>query len=223
MKKRLSKLCDLVEGQVVADIGCDHGFLCEMLIEKGCSEIYACEVTQKNLDKARANITNYVNRNKENIVNYNDEIHYDGGKVSFILSDGFKNLHILPECAIIAGMGGELILNILFENKEKMPEHLVLQPMSKVEKLRKELSNYYTFVEDKILYDCGKYYNIMKLTKGKDILTDLQITFGKTNLELMHKDFKDYLANLKMRICNIKTEEYEKLKSKIEKVEEEYE
>ena len=223
MKKRLLKLCELVEGQVVADIGCDHGFLCEMLIEKGCSQVYACEVTQKNLEKAKQNITNYIKRKKVNIENYNDEIIYDGGKVGFILSDGFKNLHILPECAIIAGMGGDLILNILFESKEKMPEHLVLQPMSKVDKLRKELSNYYTFVEDKILYDCGKFYNVMKLTKGKDNLTDLEIIFGRTNLELLHKDFKDYLTKLKTRIDNIKTEEYEKLKSQIEKVEENYE
>ena len=62
MKKRLDKLCSLVDGNIVADIGCDHGYLCEMLVEKGVKEIYACEVTQKNLEKAKNNIVNYVNR-----------------------------------------------------------------------------------------------------------------------------------------------------------------
>lgn len=223
MKKRLTKLCELAEGQVVADIGCDHGFLCEMLIEKGCKEVYACEVTEKNLKKAKDNITIYVKRKKENLIVKDNEIVYDGGKVSFVLSDGFKNLHILPECAIIAGMGGELILNILLENKEKMPKSLVLQPMSKVDKLRKELSNYYHFEEDKILFDCGKYYNILKLTQGTDSLTEMEIIFGRTNLEEKHKDFKDYLKQLKARIGNINREEFNQLRSQIEKVEESYE
>lgn len=223
MKKRLEKLCNLADGDAIADIGCDHGFLCEMLIEKGVKQIYACEVTQKNLDKARANIENYVNRKKSNVEIRENLVEYDGGSVAFVLSDGFKNLQNFIDCAIIAGMGGELILKILLENPEKLPQRLVLQPMTKFKKVRAELSKYYKFLYDEVLYDCGQFYNIMKLERGCDSFTDLEMTFGRTNLENLSSEFLAYLKKLKKRAKNIKTPEFEKLKSQIEKVEEMYE
>ena len=79
MKKRLDKLCSLVDGDICADIGCDHGYLCEMLVEKGVKKIFACEVTTKNVNKAKANITNYINRFCQNVVIYEDKVTYDGG------------------------------------------------------------------------------------------------------------------------------------------------
>ena len=223
MKKRLDKLCSLVEGNIVADIGCDHGYLCEMLVEKGVNEIYACEVTEKNLEKAKNNIVNYVNRKCRNVQQFDNKIIYDGGKVTFVLSDGFKNLQILPDCAIIAGMGGDLILKILFDNVLKLPNTIVLQPMSKVELVRKTLSDYYKIVEDKVMFDCGKYYKIIKAVKGKDNLSELQLVFGKTNLNEMHSEFIDYLKLQKEHALGINNEHYQKLLSQIQKVEELYE
>ena len=219
MTKRQTKLCDLVEGQVVADIGCDHGFLCQMLVEKGIREIYACEVTEKNLSKARQNIVDYVQKTKNIADQSQDKIDYDGGSVSFKLSDGFKNLQNSLECAIIAGMGGELILDIILFDKSKMPEFLVLQPMSKVEKLREVLSQHYEFLVDEIVYDCGKYYNCLKLRKGKDNLSQDEILFGRTNLANKSDDFKNYLKSKRQYLKSLKVDKFQELISHIEKVE----
>lgn len=220
MKKRLTKLCDLVEGQVVADIGCDHGFLCQMLIEKGISDLYACEVTEKNLNKARKNIENFLHNTKRIKSQNIEKIEYDGGSVTFKLSDGFKNLQNSFECAIIAGMGGELILDIILFDKTKMPEILVLQPMSKVEKLREQLSQHYEFVVDEVIFDNGKFYNCLKLKKGKDNLTSEEILFGRTNLIEKSGDFKNYLRTKKEQLKKANVIKFQEMICHIEKVEE---
>ncbi len=221
--KRLKKIASLCQGDICADIGCDHGYLCEMLIDKQVKQIFACEVTTKNLEKAKQNITRYVQKHCKNVSISQNQIQYQGGSVTFVLSNGFRDLQILPECAIIAGMGGDLIINILFENLQKLPNVLVLQPNTKVDKVRTQIIKYYKILEDAILYDGGKYYNIIKAVRGCDSLSELEILFGKTNLQLLHNDFKQYLKSLKAYAKNIKNEKFNKLLSQIEKVEELYE
>lgn len=223
MKKRLNKLCDLVEGRVVADVGCDHGYLCEMLLCKDVDKIYACEVTQNNLEKAKSNITNYVHRKFENVESGENKLTFGDRAVEFVLSDGFNNLQIVPDCAIMAGMGGELIVDILFRNPNKLPDVVVLQPMSKLEYVRTRLAKHYEIVEDSVLYDCGKFYNVIKAKRGKDKLTSAEVLFGKTNLQVPTQEFMQYLDKIKRVAKEIKTKQYEDLLVQIEKVEEMYE
>ena len=222
MKKRLSKLCSLVEGKTIADIGCDHGYLCEMLVERDFDKIFACEVTTNNLEKAKENITNYVHRKFKSVTTEQSVLIFKNHKVEFVLSDGFNNLQIVPDCAIIAGMGGELIADILFRDMTKL-QVVVLQPMSKIELLRSKLIEYYEIIEDEVLFDCGKYYNIIKAKRGKDNLTELEVKFGKTNLQNLSPEFKEYLKKIKRVAKEIKTKQYEDLLLQIEKVEEMYE
>ena len=99
----------------------------------------------------------------------------------------------------------------------------MLQPNTKVDKVRTQIIKYYKILEDAILYDGGKYYNIIKAVRGCDSLSELEILFGKTNLQLLHNDFKQYLKSLKAYAKNIKNEKFNKLLSQIEKVEELYE
>lgn len=223
MKKRLSKLSSLTEGKTVADIGCDHGYLCEMLLEHNFDKIFACEVTTNNLEKAKQNITDYVCRHFENVQPMQNGLTFNNRQIEFVLSDGFNNLQIVPDCAIIAGMGGELIIDILLRNKQKLPKVVVLQPMSKIEFLRSKLIEYYEIIEDEILYDCGKFYNIIKAKLGKDTLTDLEMKFGKTNLKNLTPEFRQYIKKIKRVANEIKTKQYEDLLVQIEKVEDMYE
>ena len=41
--------------------------------------------------------------------------------------------------------------------------------------------------------DMGKFYNVLKVTKGKDQLTKLELNFGRTNLIYKNKDFIEFL------------------------------
>ena len=94
---RLDILFDLIgEGKVFADVGCDHGYIAEMVIKSGKYEkVILSDVSAKSLQKAVDLLSSYQD------------------KVTFIVSDGFLKYDQTPDEAIIAGMGGEEIIKIL--------------------------------------------------------------------------------------------------------------
>jgi tRNA (adenine22-N1)-methyltransferase len=126
LSPRLAKIVELVrQGTTVCDIGTDHAFIPVFLANKGLNKkIYASDINSKPLEFACR------------------EVKRKNAAVTLLLSDGLESI---PPCddVIIAGMGGELIAEIV----ENMPEEfktenlrLILQPMTKQEILRKRLN-----------------------------------------------------------------------------------
>ncbi len=115
------------EGTVAADVGTDHGYLiCHLINEGICTHGYATDINIKPLESAKALI-------KE--MELEEEI-------ETVLTDGLNGL---PgdkiEEVLICGMGGETICGILeaapWVKSERV--HLVLQPMSRADMLRRWL------------------------------------------------------------------------------------
>ena len=129
MDKRLLTCVSLCRGRRIADIGTDHGYLpCYMAAEGLCDTALACDTAPLPLESAKAHI-------RENGLE---------DKVTAILSDGLEK--VPPEGLtdiVIAGMGGELIADILQKcswlRSAVPPINLVLQPMTKWDILRKWL------------------------------------------------------------------------------------
>ena len=129
MDKRLLTCAALCKGRRIADIGTDHGYLpCYMAAEGLCDSALACDTAPLPLESAKAHIA-------ENGLE---------DKVTAILSDGLEK--VPPEGItdiVIAGMGGELIADILgrcgwLKNADPAV-NLVLQPMTKWDFLRRWL------------------------------------------------------------------------------------
>lgn len=126
MDKRLLTCVSLCKGRRIADIGTDHGYLpCYMAANGLCDSALACDTAPLPLESAKAHI-------RENRLE---------DKVTAILSDGLEK--VPPEGLtdiVIAGMGGELIADILGRCswlREASPAiNLVLQPMTKWDYLR---------------------------------------------------------------------------------------
>ena len=125
---RLQTAAEFVkEGSIAADVGTDHGYLiCYLLNEGICTRGFATDINAKPLESAR----NLIHE-----MELEDEI-------ETVLTDGLEGL---PEDEIdevlICGMGGETIIGIL-ENAEWVKSekvHLVLQPMSRADMLRRWL------------------------------------------------------------------------------------
>lgn len=113
-------------GSEVADVGCDHGYLAAFLVQTGrARQVYASDINEKPLHSAQ-----------ETVLLYGVE-----DRVETVLSDGLRQIPHTVEDIVIAGMGGELIIEIL----DAAPwvfapdKRLVLQPMSFAEKLRTHL------------------------------------------------------------------------------------
>lgn len=120
---RLSLCAGLLRrGQPMADVGTDHGYLPIWLIKTGATpRAIACDINPGPLAAACKHAEMY------------------GVELQLVLSDGLSALS--PEDAediVIAGMGGELILHIISSAPwlKYTDKHIVLQPMSAVDKLR---------------------------------------------------------------------------------------
>lgn len=128
LNPRLECCAAKVLGDVVIDVGTDHGYLPCFLIESGaCRAAFACDIAAGPLLAAKEHIAALGL----------------GDKVTAVLSDGLKSLPPSAESAtdiVIAGMGGELIAKILAEGGD-FAKHcrLILQPNTRVSTLRRWL------------------------------------------------------------------------------------
>ncbi|MBQ6877518.1 MAG: SAM-dependent methyltransferase [Oscillospiraceae bacterium] len=168
---RLSAAADFVkEGTVAVDVGTDHGYLICYLVNEGiCTRGFATDINKKPLESARALI-------KE--MDLEEEI-------ETVLTDGLKGL---PEDEIdevlICGMGGETIIGILEDadwvKSEKV--HLVLQPMSRADMLRRWLcENGWDIDEEKAVEVEKHLYTVISADYigGKEIPDDFYCLTGE--------------------------------------------
>ena len=153
LSRRLQAVADMVKkGNVVCDVGCDHGFVSIYLVKNGISpRVIAMDVNEGPLRAAREHIGEYL------LTDY----------IETRLSDGVSALETgEADTLICAGMGGKLMKRILEEGKEKVREmkELVLQPQSEIRAVREYLrSQGYLIVDENMILEEGKYYPMMKI------------------------------------------------------------
>ncbi|MCD8006967.1 MAG: class I SAM-dependent methyltransferase [Oscillospiraceae bacterium] len=144
LSKRLLCCAEMVKGSVIADIGTDHAGLPIYLVKNGiCERAYACDIAEGPLSFAEKNIA------KAGLE----------GRISTVLSDGFERLtDDSISDVVIAGMGGEMIRDILANGQEKVRRaNLVLQPNTRAWELIDWLSrNGYGVLEQRAVAD-GKF------------------------------------------------------------------
>jgi tRNA (adenine22-N1)-methyltransferase len=157
LSARMQAVADMVEKpqNCVADIGCDHAFVSIYLkLNNIAKKIIAMDVRKGPLEIARANIAEY-------------EL---SDCIDTRLSDGFSEL--APgeaDVAVIAGMGGLLMVDILKRGKAHTDAgiELVLQPQSEPDKLRMYLYEIgYKIIDEVFLKDDGKYYTVIRAKLG---------------------------------------------------------
>ncbi len=147
--ERLYKCAEFVrEGKKVADIGTDHGYLPIWLVKSGKNSfVTASDVSEGPLSSCALNAKKY------NV------------EINTVLSNGFENIdeNDVDDC-VIAGLGGEMIAQIIdraqwLKNPQK---HLILQPMTMPEKLRKYLfSKGFSIQKEELVLDEGRIYSVM--------------------------------------------------------------
>ncbi|MBR5596252.1 MAG: SAM-dependent methyltransferase [Lachnospiraceae bacterium] len=172
LSKRLQAVADLLDyHEAVADIGCDHGYVSIYLIEsKKASQCLAMDVNQGPLERAREHV------NEKQLSTYIETRLSDGAKALkfFSREDGTMALEV--QAALIAGMGGRLMVKIIEDSLEKFKsmEEFVLQPQSEIPKVRQYVRamGYHIQKEDMVLED-GKFYPMMKVVRGKKVEKDV--------------------------------------------------
>ena len=152
LNERLTTTVSFIDNcNTVADIGSDHGYSSIFMAQSGIAQkVIATDISAPSLSKTQKLVDEF---------NLSD-------KIDCRVGDGLKV--IAPNeanCALIAGMGAELIATIIENSREvadKM-DFLVLQPMNSAEPLRIALCNMgYEILDEGITLDNEKLYQIIK-------------------------------------------------------------
>lgn len=190
---RLEKVLSFIhQTDCLADVGCDHGYLAIMAIEKGVSFVQLIDNKKGPLDSAKINLKHYQKM----------------ATVEYSLSSGISNILPIINTVAICGMGGELISQILLNDIEKAKnvKKIILQPNSKISLLRKFLyDNDFDITNETIVMDNDKIYEIIVASPsdGKVNFNKLDIIFGphlrtKKDPLFISKWVKKYEYNLEI-------------------------
>lgn len=156
--KRLMTCAEMLKGdpsspsakeRKAADIGTDHGYLACYLVQSGiCGRAAAADINELPLKSAERTVSEYGL----------------GDRVELILSDGLDNVPSEGITDVIcAGMGGELIVQILSRHEWIKRCALILQPMTKAGVLRRWLyENGFAVGEERACRDGRFVYAVMR-------------------------------------------------------------
>ncbi len=163
LSERLQLIADnIFDGETMADIGTDHGFLpIYLLLKKNCPFAIMADINKGPLDNA---LRNY----EENIGN--DII--GERRVDFRLGSGIEVLKPGEvDNVVIAGMGGRLMIEILQKDFEKTCSfnRYILQPRNGLGHLRHWLNNTGFIIEKELLVkELDNICNVLTVSRNAD-------------------------------------------------------
>lgn len=151
LSERLRTVLDMLpRGGVICDIGSDHGVLpLYALKNEIVSFAIVTDLNQKPLQRAEKQLTSlgFADRSE------------------FLLIDGIPDtVDPSPDAYVIAGMGGETIAGILERAEERIAPHtfFVLQPMTKIEKLRAFLYHHgFSVKDERVVWENDKFFLVL--------------------------------------------------------------
>ena len=189
ISKRLAALANAVPPcHMVADIGCDHGYLSVYLAQTGrCERVLACDISPFSVEKTRRQV-------QENGV---DE------RVDVMQCDGLSAAQ-KADAAVLAGIGGNELLRIVADAAPGPV--LVLQPASHAAELRRGLCLLGYKIEWEAVVCDGRLYPLIRAvyTGQKTELDELQAEIGPYNLR--HPDdtvllYAKWRRNILLKAC----------------------
>ena len=198
LSKRLNWILNKMDKcDVIMDVGTDHGYISIELIKRNLADkVIASDINKDPLNKARLNIS----------------LEGLSSKVDLRLGGGLSPLkNNEAQGVLIAGMGGNLIRDILESDIEKVKslDYIVLQPAQNPEVLREYLyTENYEVIDEDICEDEGKYYELFKVRYNENNFTKLEEIFYEISPALLNKKsevFKNYLEE--------KADKYRKVQS----------
>ena len=191
---RLSMIAQLVGScECLADIGCDHGRLGAFMLQNHrCKRAQLTDISDMSLKKARSLIA---------LAGLSEF-------VDFCVGDGAKALIAPCDVAVVAGMGGTTIAQIIRDGRDALGSaRLVLQPNVAVPELREALwGEGYGITDERVVQDGRRNYVILVAevnNRPKSAITDHSLKekiVGGVLLERMPPELSPY-AQFRLRVA----------------------
>lgn len=214
LSKRLNWIIKYADKcKVIMDVGTDHGYIPIYLVKNKISEkVIASDINKDPLQKAK------INASLDGVLS----------NVDLRLGAGLKTLKKNEaQGVILAGMGGNLIRDILEDDLEKVKnlDYLVLQPAQNPEVLREYLyNNNYEILNEDLCFDEGQYYELFKVKYKSGERTTLDSIFYEISPIMLKENnvlIKEYIKfkiekyNKILNFIKENTEAAEKRKTEI--------
>lgn len=179
--QRIRTLCSLLSpAESFADIGCDHGYCSEYVLQNGlCSHVTVTDVSAECLKKAEILLKEYV----------------ESGACKPLCTDGLKSVDKNTDLVLIAGMGGMEITHILTAEEGFIPKRFVLQPMRDSQTVRKLLIERGARIDRDFTFFDGKFYDVITGERegGTPSYTEAELAFGRENLQRRYEAFLNFI------------------------------
>ncbi|MEK6263858.1 MAG: class I SAM-dependent methyltransferase [Clostridium sp.] len=169
----------------IIDVGTDHGYVPIYLVRNGLiNSAIASDINSGPVEKAKKNV-------HESMLS---------PKITCRRGSGLSTVKVGEvQVAIIAGMGGNLIRDILEADLlvVKKMEYVILQPVQNAEVLREYLYNTgYDILCEDICFDDGKFYEIIKAKYNTVplVLDRIYYEISKTLLDEKHPVMQQFIG-----------------------------
>lgn len=182
LSERLLTLVKMVpKTKTVADIGCDHGKAAVWLVKNGRADFAICtDISEKSLGKARRLA----------------ESNGLESRISLRAGNGFEVLlRGEVQSAVLAGIGGDLMKNILNNGGDKVPDIIVLSCNKKAEALRQWLcESGYNIEDEELVFENEKFYPVIRARRaGAYSLSQTELELGPVLLKKKPEVLKRYV------------------------------
>lgn len=178
----------LTDVECVVDVGCDHGKLLYSLYEKHgerALKFWASDIKAASLEKARKLFEEKLQDTTED-------------KIQLEVGAGLRPFLPLPakSAVVIAGMGGEEIVDILRQAPLTEGTQFFLHPTKSQAFLRHYLKDYHFSYEERLCVDKGMLYTLFRaeLCQEKEVQTqsvlELKQSFWEAQASLSFEELK---------------------------------
>lgn len=185
---RLSMIAEMVGTcACCADIGSDHGRLGAFLLQsRRCERAVLTDMSAPSLEKARRLIA---------LLGLED-------RTDFRVCDGARGLDMPVDAAVIAGMGGETIAEILEGAEGRLDgARLILQPNVAAPHLRESLvQGGWRISDERLVRDGRRIYLILEARRGEQLLSEREREVGPVLLQKKPALLRDY-CDFRLRVA----------------------
>ena len=166
LSKRLKTIHDLTPNGVAIDVGADHG---QLIISLVLDDIVHHGYAVENKKGPYERMVKAINASKVK------------DKITPIFSSGIKDMPKDVKTVIIAGMGGQTIVNILKDDQEKLLDvtNLLIDSHGAFSFVREEISNLGFYIKnEQMVYEDEIFYEIMLYERGHEEYNQDDYMFG---------------------------------------------
>lgn len=167
LDNRLKRITDFIPSDsYILDVGCDHALLdIYLALNRNNVKLIASDINENPLKIA-----------KENIKKHNLE-----DKITLEKADGVSKINDEVDTVVIAGMGTSTINDIINNDLEKLKnvKKIIISSHTSSFELRENMNKKgFKIIDEAVVFDKGKYYEIIVYSNGYEKLSKLDMKYG---------------------------------------------